>query len=386
MLNFFAPDQVYDLIIFQTLLLIIALSNIWETHRIRHHTPPQIFPLVSILLPVRNEERNIANCVQSLLMQDYPSFEILVLDDRSSDRTRAILERIAASQPKLKVMDGSPPSVNQVGKNWACSQLARRAQGELLLFTDADTRHHKDALRTIVTALVGENADLLTGFPHQEVHTWAEYLLVPFFSWVLSSFIPLVIGYRLRLPVLSSAVGQLMLFRREAYFLIGGHDSVSSSMVEDMSLARRIKAAKLRWRVSYMADLISCRMYHSSWEAIDGFTKNLFAVFDYRLLPFLFAYIWLLVMFWKPLIILGIMISGQATQAQPATVVICLLLSIILWLIHYIEMRFPIGLAFLYPFTVLANVGVAFRSLVYSIGGRITWKGRNIAPIHWKWL
>ena len=386
MVNYFAHVQVYDLIIFQTIILIIALSNIWVTHRIRHHSPPQIFPTVSILLPVRNEERNIAKCVESLLEQDYPSFEILVLDDQSSDGTRSILERIAVSKPRLRILDGIPPSSDQVGKNWACSQLAQRAQGELILFTDADTRHHKNTLRTIVTALMGENADLLTGFPHQEVRTWGEYLLVPFFSWILLSFIPLVLGYKIQRPALSSAVGQLMLFKRDAYFAIGGHASVSSSIVEDMSLAGRIMAAKFRWRVSYVADLISCRMYQSSWEAVDGFTKNLFAVFEYRLLPFLFAYIWLVVMFWKPLIILGLMISGQSLQAQPVSLAVCLILSLLLWLIHYIEMDFPFGLAFLYPFTVLANVGVAFRSLVYSLGGRVTWKGRPIARTHWKWL
>jgi hypothetical protein len=127
-------------------------------------------------------------------------------------------------------------------------------------------------------------------------------------------------------------------------------------------------------------------MYHSSWEAVDGFTKNLIAVFDYRLLPFLFAYIWLVVMFWKPLIILALMISGQSPQAQPVSLAVCLILSLSLWLIHYIEMDFPFGLAFLYPFTVLANVGVAIRSLVYSLGGRGTWKGRPIARTRWKWL
>ena len=177
-----------------------------------------------------------------------------------------------------------------------------------------------------------------------------------------------------------------MLFRREAYLAIGGHESVSSSVVEDMSLARRIKAERLRWRVSYIADLVSCRMYHSSQEAIAGFTKNLFAVFDYSPLPFFFAFFWLMVMFWEPLIVLAVTISGLVTQAQPTAILICLALSILLWLIPYGEMSIPFFLAFLYPFTILANVGVAFRSLVHSLGGRITWKGRTIARTRWKWL
>ena len=341
--------------------------------------------MVSVLIPARNEERSIANCVGSILAQDYPSFEVLVLDDQSSDATRTILERMAIAHPELRILHGEPPSGNQVGKNWACSQLARQAQGELLLFTDADTLHRSDTLQIIVATLMGEGADLLTGFPHQEVHTWGERLLVPFFSWAFLCFIPLALAYKLRLPFLSMAVGQLMLFRRDAYLAIGGHDFVGSSMVDDISLARRIKASGLRWRVSYIADLVSCRMYHSSREAMEGFTKNLFPAFDYRLLPFLFAFIWLMVLFWEPLIVL--MASGAVTQqAQPTAIVACLALSILLWLIPYGEMRIPFFLAFLYPFTILANIAVAFRSLVHSLEGRITWKGRTIARTRWKWL
>jgi len=386
MVDYFTHDLIYHLIIFQAVILLIVLSNIWITRRIRHHAPPAAFPMVSVLIPARNEERSIASCVRSILEQDYPSFEVLVLDDQSSDNTRAILESMAISQPVLRILPGESPSGNQVGKNWACSQLARQAKGELLLFTDADTLHRSDTLKTIVTTLMGEQADLVTGFPRQEVHTWGERLLVPFFSWAFLCFIPLALAYKLRLPFLSMAVGQMMLFRREAYLAIGGHDFVSSSMVDDISLVRRIKASGLCWRVSYIADLVSCRMYHSSREAMEGFTKNLFAAFDYRLLPFLFAFLWLLMMFWTPLIVLAEMISGLVTQAQPTAIVACLALSILLWLIPYGEMSIPFFLAFLYPFTILANIGVAFRSLVHSFGGRLIWKGRSIDRVRWKWL
>ena len=177
-----------------------------------------------------------------------------------------------------------------------------------------------------------------------------------------------------------------MLFRREAYLAIGGHESISSSVVDDMSLARQIKAKRLSWRVSYIADLVSCRMYHSSREAIDGFTKNLFAAFDYRLLPFLFAFIWLMVMFWEPLIVLAGMISGLAPQVHLVTLIVCLVLSLLLWLIPYIEMGIPFSLALLYPLSILANFAAAFRSLVHSLGGRTLWKGRRIARTRWKWI
>ena len=386
MVGYLSHDLIYHLIIFQAVILLIILSNIWITRRTRHHPSPAAFPMVSVLIPARNEERSIAGCVQSILAQDYPSFEVLVLDDQSSDGTRAILEALAASHPIMKVLHGKPPSGNQVGKNWACSQLAFQAQGELLFFTDADTLNRPDTLKSVVTAMMGEQADLLTGFPRQEVRSWGEWLLVPFFSWACLCFIPLTLAYRLRLPFLSIAVGQMMLFRREAYLAIGGHESVSSSVVDDMSLARQIKANRLRWRGAYIADLISCRMYHSSREAVDGFSKNLFAAFDNRLIPFLFAFAWLLVMFWEPLIVLALLISGQVTQIQPAAIGACLALSILVWLIPYREISIPVPLAFVYPLTILANSVVAIRSLIFSLNGRITWKGRTIIQTRWKWL
>jgi len=386
MVEYLTHDLIYHLIIFQAVILLVILSNIWIIRRVRRHNPPAVFPKVSMLIPARNEERSIASCVLSILAQDYPSFEVLVLDDQSSDGTRAILESMAVSHPALRILHGEPPSGEQVGKNWACSQLAHQARGELLFFTDADTLNRPDTLKNVVIALIGEQADLLTGFPRQEVHTWGERLLVPFFSWAFLCFIPLALAYRLRLPFLSIAVGQMMLFRREAYLAIGGHESISSSVVDDMSLARQIKAKKLNWRVAYIADLVSCRMYHSSQEAIDGFTKNLFAAFDYRLLPFFFAFIWLMLMFWEPLIMLALVISGLVTQAQFTAVVACLGLSILLWFIPYGEMKIPVFLAILYPISTIANFGIAIRSFAHNLGGRAVWKGRSIARTRWKWI
>jgi chlorobactene glucosyltransferase len=386
MTNYLTHDLIIHLILFQAIVLLIILSNLRIIHRARQHFPPQTFPKVSILLPARNEESRIAGCVQSLLAQDYPSFEVLVLDDQSDDHTRSILEKIADSQLGLKVLDGTPPPGDQLGKNWACSLLAHQAKGDLFFFTDADTLHQPGTLRAIVTALVGEQADLLTGIPRQEVHTWGERLLVPFFSWALLGFNSLALAYRLRIPALASAVGQVMLFRREAYLAIGGHERVGSSIVDDLKLARQIKAAGLRWRVAHVADLISCRMYQTSQEAQAGFTKNLFAVFGYRLIPFLLAFIWLLVMFWEPLIVLVMIVSGYIYHAMTSAIAACLVLSVLLWLIPYLDIGIPFWLAFLYPLTILSNVWVACRSLIHSLGGRVKWKGRVIARARWRWL
>jgi chlorobactene glucosyltransferase len=386
MVEYFTYDLINSLIYFQIVILVFIISNIIIIHRARGHTTTNIFPMVSILVPARNEERNIAHCVQSLLALDYPSFEVLVLDDQSSDNTRPILEKISASNPHLKVLEGEPPPGNQVGKNWACSQLARQAQGDLFFFTDADTFHKPETLKTIVTALIGERADLLTGFPHQEVKTWGERLLVPFFNWALYCFIPLILAYRFRLPLLSGSIGQMMLFRREAYLAVGGHDGVSFSIVDDLMLTRQIKAAGLRWRVVYITDLISCRMYQNYREAYKGFVKNLFAAFDFRLLPYVFVFIWLGIMFWLPLIVLMLTIIGQAPQAQLNALIVCITLSVLLWLIPYSDMGIPFGLVFLYPATILAFEWIALQSLRHNIMGRLSWKERRLPRSRIKWL
>jgi chlorobactene glucosyltransferase len=324
--------------------------------------------------------------VHSLLEQDYPSFEVLVLDDQSSDQTRQILEQISISHPELRILEGAPTPANQLGKNWACSQLAHQAQGELLFFTDADTFHQPNTLHEIVAALKGENADLLTGFPRQEVKTWGERFLVPFFTWALYSFNPLIVAYRLRFPELSGAVGQMMLFRRESYWAIGGHDAVSLSITEDLELTKRIKAAWMRWRVANVSDLISCRMYQGYQEALQGFSKNLFAAFGFRLLPFAFVFIWLAFVFWLPLVVIILAILGIAPQAQPVALIASIFLSMLLWIIPYADLGIPYGLAFLYPLTILANEIAAFLSLRHSLLGNLEWKGRTIPGSRWKWL
>ena len=386
MIYYFTHDLIIHLIIFQIVVLLVIFSNLLMLHRARNPKPIQKFPMISILVPARNEERNIATCIQSLLLQDYPSFEIIVLDDQSNDDTHAILVEIAKGNPLLKVISGSPTPENQGGKNWACSQLAKQAKSDYLLFTDADTLFQPHALRLIVTSFEKEQADLLTGFPRQKVITWGERLLVPFFPWASISFIPLWFSGRLPWRTFTVAVGQLMLFRRAAYQKVGGHESVGTSVVDDLTLARKFNAAGLRICVVSVSDLITCRMYHSSKEAIEGFTKNLFAAFDFRVLLYLFVFLWLAILFWAPIIVLIISLSGNLNYSNIYHLLTCLGLSLMLWLVPYLEFGIPLYMVALFPVTILANEVVAFRSMFFSLTNRLMWKGRPLTRPKWKWF
>ena len=374
----FRHDLIYDLIAFQLVLLVIALSNAWVLRRARRHSPPSHFPKVSILIPARNEARNIERCVASLLAQDYPDFEVLVLDDESIDGTGDIVTALAAGEPRLHILVGRPVEAGWTGKNWACAQLSARAEGDLLFFTDADTHHQPRMLRELVTAMEGEKADLLGGFPRQEVATTGEKFIVPFFSWVIFCFTPLWLGYRLQTPAISTAVGQALLFRRVAYEGIGGHRTVRAEMIEDLELARQIKSHGYRWRMVDITDVIACRMYRSGGEAAAALSRNLFAAFDFRVAPYVFAWAWLLVLFLKPFLDLGLYAAGLPIGVPLVAVFGCIGLALLVWLIPFYQLKLPLMPALLYPITMLVMGGVALRSLWLGLRGRLTWKDRAI--------
>lgn len=374
----FRHDILYDLIAFQAVLFLIALSNTWLMRRARRHKPPAVWPRVSLLVPARDEEANIGRCATSLLAQEYPDFEVLALDDHSTDRTPLILEELTHVDERLRVLRGRPVPDGWLGKNWACAQLAEQATGELLLFTDADTAHRPHALRGMVTALLGERADLLTGFPRQETRTAGEQLIVPFFFWIVYCFTPLALAYRMRRPAIATAVGQALLFRRAAYAAIGGHAAVRGGIVEDITLARRVVAGGYRWRMTRLTDLIACRMYDGGRAAADGLAKNLFAVFGFRVLPYLFAWGWLVLLCLKPWLDLALYAAGRPIGVPLAAVLPCIGLALALWLFVYCQLGAPLRAAVAYPVSAVVMGAVALRALWLGLRGRLVWKGRGL--------
>ena len=203
-------------------------------------------------------------------------------------------------------------------------------------------------------------------------------MIVPFFSWVVFCFTPLALGYRLRWPTLSTAVGQALLFRRDAYEAIGGHAAVRAVIVEDLELARRIKAHGRKWRMLHVTDLIACRMYRGGAEAAAALSRNLFAAFGFRVAPYVFAWAWLLVLFLKPWFDVGLYALGRPIGVPLPAVLASIGLAFLVWLIPYRQLGVPDRLALPYPLVVVLLGGIALRSLWLGLRGRLVWKERAV--------
>src|SRR5208337_704115 len=229
-------------------------------------------PDISVIVPARNEEACLADCLRTLVGQTGPTYEIIVVDDHSTDRTRAIAESFAV---QVVAADALPAGCS--GKCNAAWSGARVAKGKWLLFTDADTKHAADSIARGWQEAQEHTADLLSYSPKQEVHTVAERALMPvIFAELATTFPPKEVSDTAS-PI-AAANGQYLLIRREVYDAVGGHAAVATTILEDVELAKRVKRAgyKLRFRLS---DVVSTRMYRSFPQMWEGWTKNLALLF-----------------------------------------------------------------------------------------------------------
>lgn len=228
-------------------------------------------PKVSLLIPARDEEENLAILMPMLAALDWPALEILILDDESRDGTA----RIAASG-RARLLDGRPLPAGWLGKNWACQQLAEAATGEILVFCDADVRPAPDAIAATVGCLRAYRADAATGLPRQIAGTWSEKAVLPVLLGLpLMGFLPLAQVPRLRSPLVSIGCGQWFAFTRAAYRAMGGHAAVRREVVEDLALGRRVKQAGFTLVAFLSTRLIATRMYGDFASLWRGFSKNM---------------------------------------------------------------------------------------------------------------
>lgn len=349
-------------------------------------------PLVSILVPARNEALNIEACVRSLLAQDYPHFQICVLDDHSTDGTARIVEKLGLTEENGGLLVGRELPYGWVGKNWACHQLSRVAKGEYLLFTDADTVHSQNVLGALVATLREHHAVLVSAWPRQEVVSFGEKLVVSLLPFAGIVFYPhLLLGILGRYPELRQLVpawlrrrlgaanGQVMFFSRSGYDAIGGHESVRNHLVEDIALGRAVASQikeGLWWVNCDASNLVRCRMYRSFAEVWEGFSKNARAAFEESEAAFWAAGVVQFCVLVLPFVWAGL--SWPRPELAWMQVALILLLRVVATI--------GIGGAWwsvvLHPIAYMLGMLIALNSWRCSVGPGVRWKGRVYSVEH----
>jgi chlorobactene glucosyltransferase len=339
---------------------------------------PQPAPLISVLVPARDEEANIGNCLESLQQQDYPNFEVLVLDDNSVDNTAGIVNRMAAKDHRIKLITGDPLPDDWAGKPYACYQLAQRAKGDWLLFVDADTVHAPGMLRGVLSIALKEKISLLSGFPRQVANSLPQKIAVPLIYFIIMGWAPLWWIHHSRSTRPSVAIGQFLLFSRDEYWRIGGHKVVQSRILEDIWMGIEVSRHGGRHLAVDLSSVVSCNMYPtvgSMWNGLVRCISSVTAISPIMLLVliplawlfYLGPFYWL----WN-----GFFMS-DAPFAWHAVVVFQVMLVIFMrWLVDN-RFKEPSVSAWLHPI----GMGYIFVTVIYSflrwlVGAGVTWKER----------
>ncbi|NCB25531.1 MAG: glycosyltransferase [Bacteroidia bacterium] len=265
---------VYIILFFAFLQLLVALVNFFFKERLPVRDAKTPLPSLSVLVPARNEEKNMRQLLGDLTAISDRILEIIVYDDQSVDDTAAIVEEFATCDQRIRLISGDALPDDWSGKNHACYRLSQEASGEYFLFLDADVRVWEGVIDRSLQYTKRRHCDLMSIFPIQEMLSMGEKITVPNMQIILLTLLPLPLVRLSGFPSLAAANGQFMLFCGDAYRALDPHSQFRKSRAEDIEISRYLK--QQRKRVSCLTGIrdIRCRMYHSREEAVEGFSKN----------------------------------------------------------------------------------------------------------------
>lgn len=347
------------------------------------NNPPSHAPLVSVIIPARNEARNIERCLRSVLTTTYPTCEVIVVDDQSGDGTGDIARDIARNDPRVRVIDNTAPPAGWFGKQWACTTGAQAAKGSILCFADADTTHSPDLLTRSVNAIIRRKADLFSVAGRQELGTFWERIIQP------QIFSILAVRYGGTESITNSpratdkiANGQCLFVTREAYDSLGGHSLVKSHVADDLMMAQRFFANGKHVVLEEGLDQLSTRMYTSLSELVHGWGKNVFAggrdsVPLGAVGRFFYPVFLLLTPLWGlvPVIVLVMSLATPVTAPLLTWAAIATAAFLAWWLSAYRR----IGESPLYAFLFPIGAAVVFYIFLRAVlrGQNVQWKDRE---------
>ncbi|MFD2612661.1 glycosyltransferase [Paenibacillus gansuensis] len=332
---------------------------------------------LSILIPARDEERNIEACLYSIVEQNTAGlkYEVIVLNDRSSDGTGRLAENIASRYPQVRVLHGAEPPGGWTGKSYACHQLAEAAGGNWLFFMDADARLEPGAVAALLQFAEGQGNGVVTGFPRQETHSWMERLVVPMMMYTISCHLPVKLVRGTNDPRFAAAHGAALLLHRDTYGAVGGHAAIAGELVDDMALVRRAKLAGHPVTLAEMHPWVTMRMYRSGSEVWNGYKKNVFPGVGRN--PFIMAGVlaWYGSLYVIPAV--SMLLSWAAPHWLLPSVICCLLAMLTKLRSDRVN-----GLPWIYAPGIALSAGllvsIGLDSWYSSGAGRgYTWKGRR---------
>jgi glycosyltransferase involved in cell wall biosynthesis len=334
--------------------------------------PAATQPVVSVIVPARNEQACLSACLDSLVSQTGVAFEIIVVDDGSTDHTRSI----AKSFPAVCVIEPPPLPPGWTGKNNAVTAGAREAKGQWLLFTDADTVHKPGSLARAVAEAVQNHADLLSYSPEQEVHGFWEKAIMPvIFAELARAYRPSDVSNP-KSPA-AAANGQYLLISRAAYEAIGGHAEVANSLLEDVALARALKAAGRKIFFRFGGDAVRTRMYRTLPQLIEGWTKNLVLLFSSPVRLALLRLSEFAVLVGGCAFTVAAWVHGASQSALAAAVVTSVFVSFLLNRIRKAHFSWDANLLALLGLPLFSYL--LLRSKLFYQRGKVSWKGRTYA-------
>jgi glycosyltransferase involved in cell wall biosynthesis len=350
------------------LSLLRTIVNLALIPHLHADAQPEREPFVSVVIPARDEARVIEQTVRAFLAQTYPNFEVIVINDRSTDGTGEILRGLF--DDRLTIIDGDEPPPGWLGKPWALDQGSRVARGELLLFVDADVVYAPAAIRAAVAHREIRQTALLSLLPHFEMRGLGENAAMPMLAMFCFTFMPTWMSNRTRFAALAIGGGTGNLVTRSAYAAGGGHEALRDSVVDDVALARLVRRSGGTTEVVRADELVSLRMYHGLAEVVEGFTKNAFAIYGRN-------YVFGLLINAGALIfhILPYVLALTGDRIGIVTVVIISVTRLIL----FRSLRYRLDNAlFLHPLMVAIWIWIFLRSMwLTGIRRQILWRGRT---------
>ena len=366
-------------------LSVISIINTLSIPRLTNVKSLAKYPFVSILIPARNEEKIIQNTIKMFQLLDYPEYEVIILDDCSTDKTYEVALSASKYDPKIQVHSGLPLPPDWLGKNWACHQLSNIAKGELFIFTDADTIWKPDTLKAIIHLMQIHQADMMSVFPTQLTVTFTERMVIPLLTFSILAYLPDLLVRYTHHPAFAAANGQCLVFKKYAYMKINGHFAVRNMVLEDMNLAWNLKRKGLKLVIALGNQILRARMYENWQQVRNGFTKNILAGYGNSIFLLILSTIFHWSLFLAPWVGFLICLLLPESSYWLTFFLAILTIGILIRLLTNATAKQNIFDGIGMPISVILMTIIAFEAIyLKAINKPSVWKGRAVYSLNRK--